>query len=562
MKKYTDFNIENEDRRTDQMIKRTLDADFPLPETVENAKREAFAKIREKSAEKKTGEKIYNIDSRSDGTGSGRKTAMRLRRTFLGFAAATAAFSGVCIVNPAFASNIPVVGGIFETLGNSLGFSGDFDKYAEPAGDPEAESTQESGNPKAEVVDNSGQKTDTVETDDKNTGEPKNGITATQNGTSVTLSEVYCNDSALYLAFKIETEDKFPDTMTDQERKPIVRFGFDSAFSTSFQSEEDGMLLNSYLDGQILDEHTYAGVLRIESTDLTVDEKGWNDFYNTRNSFFEENGIDVDTFSTEQISEVFGIEEYTDEILPEIGGPDIHDYVKEISLPEDFTLDLTVRDIIGTLPEDQSTAPEIPEDIKKAYEDAMAENGLSTEEGAYDNFTEEQKDMEHRLFTEMWNAYYERYPEAADPGNEYENWILDGEWKFIVDVNKNLSVTVTKDIDVTDGDGYGVTSITKTPFEITVEMNDPEAKYVPVVLDAEGELMTGGGLVGNMETVAVQGKDTSTVYVYICDYYEYMDELKGYYWSEDYEEKAKKKTFQELLDERAVAKAEVIFDEP
>ena len=562
MKKYTDFNIENEDRRTDQMIKRTLDADFPLPETVENAKREAFAKIREKAADKKTGEKIYNIDNRSGGTGSGRKTAMRLRRTFLGFAAATAAFSGVCIVNPAFASNIPVVGGIFETLGNSLGFSGDFDKYAEPAGDPEAESTQESGNPKAEVVDNSGQKTDTVETDDKNTGEPKNGITATQNGTSVTLSEVYCNDSALYLAFKIETEDKFPDTMTDQERKPIVRFGFDSAFSTSFQSEEDGMLLNSYLDGQILDEHTYAGVLRIESTDLTVDEKGWNDFYNTRNSFFEENGIDVDTFSTEQISEVFGIEEYTDEILPEIGGPDIHDYVKEISLPEDFTLDLTVRDIIGTLPEDQSTAPEIPEDIKKAYEDAMAENGLSTEEGAYDNFTEEQKDMEHRLFTEMWNAYYERYPEAADPGNEYENWILDGEWKFTVDVNKNLSDTVTKDIAVTDDDGYGVTSITKTPFEITVEMNDPEAKYVPVVLDAEGELMTGGGVLGNMETVAVQGKDTSTVYVYICDYYEYMDELKGYYWSEDYEEKAKEKTFQELLDEKAVAKAEVNFDEP
>ena len=562
MKKYTDFNIEKEDRRTDQMIKRTLDADFPLPETVENAKREAFAKIREKAADKKTGEKIYNIDSRSDGTGSGRKNALRFRRTFLGFAAAAAAFSGVCIVNPAFASDIPIVGGIFETLGNSLGFSGDFDKYAEPAGDTEAENTQKSGDPEAEDVDNSGQKTDTVETDDKNTGEPKNGITATQNGTSVTLSEVYCNDSALYLAFKIETEDKFPDTMTDQERKPIVRFGFDSAFSTSFQSEEDGMLLNSYLDGQILDEHTYAGVLRIESTDLTVDEKGWNDFYNARNSFFEENGIDVDSFSTDQISKVFGIEEYTDEILPEIGGPDIHDYVKEISLPEDFTLDLTVRDIIGTLPEDQSKLPEIPEDIKKAYEDAMAENGLSTEEGAYDNFTEEQKDTEHRLFTEMWNAYYERYPEAADPGNEYENWILDGEWKFIVDVNKNLSDTVTKDIDVTDGDGYGVTSITKTPFEITVEMNDPEAKYVPVVLDAEGELMTGGGLVGNMETVAVQGKDTSTVYVYICDYYEYMDELKGYYWSEDYVEKAKEKTFRELLDERAVAKAEVNFDEP
>ena len=240
MKKYTDFNIEKEDRRTDQMIKRTLDADFPLPETVENAKREAFAKSGKKRQIRKQEKKYTILITVLAVPDPAEKPAMRLRRTFLGFAAAAAAFSGVCIVNPAFASNIPVVGGIFETLGNSLGFSGDFDKYAEPAGDPEAESTQESGNPKAEVVDNSGQKTDTVETDDKNTGEPKNGITATQNGTSVTLSEVYCNDSALYLAFKIETEDKFPDTMTDQERKPIVRFGFDSAFSTSFQSEEDG----------------------------------------------------------------------------------------------------------------------------------------------------------------------------------------------------------------------------------------------------------------------------------------------------------------------------------
>src|SRR5699024_2593645 len=157
---------------------------------------------------------------------------------------------------------------------------------------------------------------------------------------------------------------------------------------------------------------------------------------------------------------------------------------------------------------------------------------------------------------------YERYPEAADPGNEYENWILDGEWKFTVDVNKNLSDTVTKDIDVTDGDGYGVTSITKTPFEITVEMNDPEAKYVPAVRDDEVELMDGGRVVRNIETVAVQRNESYSVYVYICNYYEYMDELKGYYWSEDYEEKAKKKTFQELLDEIAFAKAEVLFDEP
>ena len=40
-------------------------------------------------------------------------------------------------------------------------------------------------------------------------------------------------------------------------------------------------------------------------------------------------------------------------------------------------------------------------------------------------------------------------------------------------------------------------------------------------------------------TYAIQDRDISTVYIYLCDYYEYMDELKGYYWSDDYEEKAK-----------------------
>lgn len=40
----------------------------------------------------------------------------------------------------------------------------------------------------------------------------------------------------------------------------------------------------------------------------------------------------------------------------------------------------------------------------------------------------------------------------------------------------------------------------------------------------------------------------------------YMDELKGYYWSDNYEEKAKTKTFKQLLDERAVAGTEVHFD--
>ena len=40
-----------------------------------------------------------------------------------------------------------------------------------------------------------------------------------------------------------------------------------------------------------------------------------------------------------------------------------------------------------------------------------------------------------------------------------------------------------------------------------------------------------------------------------------MDEIKGYYWSEDYEEKKKVKTYKEYLDERSILHTEVIFDQ-
>ena len=190
----------------------------------------------------------------------------------------------------------------------------------------------------------------------------------------------------------------------------------------------------------------------------------------------------------------------------------------------------------------------------------MAEHGISTDDADYESLTEEQKDLEHQFFPEMWNEYYERYPEANEGNNRYNSWTLKGDWKFNVDVEKNTSDTVKKDVNVVDENGDGVLSITKTPFEITMKMQDPEAKYFAVMLDANGDIMPYGGVSNSNNTYAIQDRDISTVYIYLCDYYEYMDELKGYYWSDDYEEKAKIRTFKQLLDERAVAGTEVHFD--
>lgn len=585
MAKKLDFDKEK-NNRNDNVIEEIMQADFPLPKQAEDAKNEAFARIREmaadsghventenmvrrlpeKSTEKSTKKSTGSYGKKSTGTAKSHKKFKAVYKTALGLTAAAAVFSTVCITNPAFAENIPLVGNVFKQLGNSLGFYGDYSKYAKQL----TESAEGAQSADADGSQEGSSNSQNVQVEDQNTTENHNAdktkddqsYSKTVDGTTVTLSEVYCNELAMYLSMTIHTEDKFPDTFITSEGKPNIKLSENSTVKYDYMDGKSN-LFNAYLDGKMLDDNTYAGVLRIPVEDMTVDDAGWTKFYEVRNAFFKEKGIDVDSedFSFDKLAQTLGMDEYSDEKLPQVGGPAISDYVKDIKVPDRFTMELDLKDIVGTLPDDQDTTPDIPQDLWDEYNQKMAEHGISTDDADYESLTEEQKNLEHQFFTEMWNEYYERYPEANEGNNRYNSWTLKGDWKFNVDVEKNTSDTVEKDVNVVDENGDGVLSITKTPFEITMKMQDPETKYVAVMLDANGDILPDGGVAnGNAGTYAIQDRDISTVYIYLCDYYEYMDELKGYYWSDDYEEKAKTKTFKQLLDERAVADTEVHFD--
>ena len=585
MAKKLDFDKEK-NNRNDNVIEEIMQADFPLPKQAEDAKNEAFARIREmaadsghventenmvrrlpeKSTEKSTKKSTGSYGKKSTGTAKSHKKFKAVYKTALGLTAAAAVFSAVCITNPAFAENIPLVGNVFKQLGNSLGFYGDYSKYAKQLTD----FTEDAQSADADGSQEGSSNSQNVQVEDQNTTENHNAdktkddqsYSKTVDGTTVTLSEVYCNELAMYLSMTIHTEDKFPDTFITSEGKPNIKLSENSTVKYDYMDGKSN-LFNAYLDGKMLDDNTYAGVLRIPVEDMTVDDAGWTKFYEVRNAFFKEKGIDVDSedFSFDKLAQVLGMDEYSDEKLPQVGGPAISDYVKDIKVPDRFTMEMDLKDIVGTLPDDQDTTPDIPQDLWDEYNQKMAEHGISTDDADYESLTEEQKDLEHQFFTEMWNEYFERYPEANEGNNRYNSWTLKGDWKFNVDVEKNTSDTVEKDVNVVDENGDGVLSITKTPFEITMKMQDPETKYFAVMLDANGDIMPYGGVAnGNADTYAIQDRDVSTVYIYLCDYYEYMDELKGYYWSDDYEEKAKTKTFKQLLDERAVAGTEVHFD--
>lgn len=585
MAKKLDFDKEK-NNRNDNVIEEIMQADFPLPKQAEDAKNEAFARIREmaadsghventenmvrrlpeKSTEKSTKKSTGSYGKKSTGTAKSHKKFKAVYKTALGLTAAAAVFSTVCITNPAFAENIPLVGNVFKQLGNSLGFYGDYSKYAKQL----TESAEGAQSADADGSQEGSSNSQNVQVEDQNTTENHNAdktkddqsYSKTVDGTTVTLSEVYCNELAMYLSMTIHTEDKFPDTFITSEGKPNIKLSENSTVKYDYMDGKSN-LFNAYLDGKMLDDNTYAGVLRIPVEDMTVDDAGWTKFYEVRNAFFKEKGIDVDSedFSFDKLAQTLGMDEYSDENLPQVGGPAISDYVKDIKVPDRFAMELDLKDIVGTLPDDQDTTPDIPQDLRDEYNQKMAEHGISTDDADYESLTEEQKDLEHQFFTEMWNEYFERYPEAIEGNNRYNSWTLKGDWKFNVDVEKNTSDTVEKDVNVVDENGDGVLSITKTPFEITMKMQDPEAKYFAVMLDANGDIMPYGGVAnGNAGTYAIQDRDISTVYIYLCDYYEYMDELKGYYWSDDYEEKAKTRTFKQLLDERAVAGTEVHFD--
>lgn len=577
-----DKKMEND---ANNVIEEILQADFPLPEQAEAAKNEAFAKIREMAAASERQESTkdtyseenrkvesleinkYSQDDRefadnSNSTRSHRKFKT-IYKTVLGMTAAAAVFSAVCITNPAFAENIPLVGNVFERIGNSLGFSGDFSKYATPLEDEnsstEVGSTQ---NEKEQNTSSDNRNTNATESENVEAENTDSKWSQTYNGTTLTVSEVYCNDTALYISLIISMEEKIPNTLLTEDGTPWINLNNGSIWMKCDFNDGD-MLVNAPLDGQLIDDHTFAGVLRIDNTEFTYDFAGEQRFNEAWEKFWKEKGIDdVYNATNEEMAAAIGIEDAENVTIEDAiaaGAPDEKDYLKEIKVPDQFTMELSFPQIVGMLPEEETTTPEIPQELRDERDQAVADAGLNEDD--YENFTEEQQETLRLIDQEMYNKYTKLYPDVNKHPNKYENWWVDGDWDFTIPVEKNDAQTVIKEIQAVDSEGNGVISLTKTPFEITMNESGDTADYFPVILDADGKPMSFGKFIGTANTVAISDRDISTVYVYLCDYIEYMDELKGYYWSDDYEEKAKTKTFKQLLDERAVASAEVHFDE-
>lgn len=105
----------------------------------------------------------------------------------------------------------------------------------------------------------------------------------------------------------------------------------------------------------------------------------------------------------------------------------------------------------------------------------------------------------------------------------------DGPWSFTIPVSLNNTDTQTKDISETNADGVGISSVTKTRYEIKADLILPDsadpADYVIAITDADGKILDSQGDVA--EIYSVYGRNTDIVHIYVVDYFTFMDECKA-----------------------------------
>ena len=195
-----------------------------------------------RQAERRARNIIQNKDTR---------TKRHKGRYVMKFAAAAAAvmliFSGICVINPVLAENIPLVGHVFEKLGKSFSFYGDYRGYAIPLDENKdgGKNTENSSEIRGS------EKSDTDNLYNQN-----------EHGVTLSLSEVYCHEKAVYISLVIHAENPIPETNTQGESTILYVMGSDLDFS--FVDKKDEEFLWHELSGMLLDENTYAGVLRID----------------------------------------------------------------------------------------------------------------------------------------------------------------------------------------------------------------------------------------------------------------------------------------------------------
>ena len=358
-----------------------------------------------------------------------------------------------------------------------------------------------------EAVD--GTKTDSSETDGAKTDHTNNDAiyTKTADGLTITCSEVYANSQAIYVTMQFKSDKPFPETETGAESgTPVI--DLDMTGGVDFNSEASPVI-DGQVEGKFLDDNTYACIFRYDLAEAAKDYTEYNEKYNEMTQqVMDEMGItqaDLD----DQTDEGYALLEEFINKLSERGG-EYQKYIKDIDIPDTFNLHLDITKVRG---------------LEADYEWSEAdEEKYGTDAGYY----------------------------------KYE-----GDWNFDIPVTVDDSQTEVLELNDTNEAGIGLRSVIRTPYELTVNElyeDGSDSDCFMVALDANGNKLPYNDSAGNCNNFTIQDRDISTVDIYILDYTQYMDELKGPDNYNNNENKPEGQKWSDLLDQYAKYHKTLHFD--
>ena len=148
-------------------------------------------------------------------------------------------------------------------------------------------------------------------------------------------------------------------------------------------------------------------------------------------------------------------------------------------------------------------------------------------------------------------------------GTDAGYYKYEGDWSFDIPVTVDDSQTEVMELNDTNDAGIGLKSVIRTPYELTVNElyeDGSDSDCFMVALDANGNKLPYNDSTGNCNNFTIQDRDISTVDIYILDYTQYMDELKGPDNYNNNENKPEGQKWSDLLDQYAKYHKTLHFD--
>ncbi len=405
------------------------------------------------------------------------------------------------ITNPVMAKNIPVVGGLFEILQDNVSFFGDFADHATTLEAVDGTETKENGNTASDREKGNQTESNTTGNEaapNATATKEDTAYTKTADGLTITCSEVFANSQAVYMTMQLKSDTPFPETETIAESgTPVI--DLDMTGSVDFNADADPVI-DGQVEGQFLDDKTYACIFRYDLAQASKDYTEYNEKYNEMTQqVLDEMGVTQDDLNDETDEGYALLEEFINKVS-ERGG-EYQKYIKDIEIPDTFNLHLDITKVRG---------------LEADYE---------------------------------WSEDdYEKY------GTDAGYYKYEGDWSFDIPVAVDDSQTEVLELNDTNDAGIGLKSVIRTPYELTVNElyeDGSDSDCFMVALDANGNKLPYNDSAGNCNIFAIQDKDISTVDIYILDYTQYMDELKGPDNYNNNENKPEGQRWSDLLDQYA-----------